>query len=206
MVKALPHVLNVALAHQVFGQVLFLTNRTAYGIAECDRALALDRNLAGAHALIGKAKSLMGRGEETEAHINEALRLCPHHQFTHYMLLIVGAAKLRLSADAEAVDWYDAASKPTALIRSRILYSPLHWRCSAHWMRRRPLQGRDLRSIQALLFVATAMTRRVITRLTSPHRSASIKECGWPGHQRSDVGAGSFASVWRTTATSGLPW
>ena len=105
MVKALPHVLNVALAHQVFGQLLILTNRAAYGIAECEQALALDRNLAGAHAMIGKAKSLMGRGEETEAHINEALRLCPHHQFTHHMLLIVGAAKLQLSADAEAVDW-----------------------------------------------------------------------------------------------------
>jgi tetratricopeptide (TPR) repeat protein len=105
MLKALPHVLNDALAHQVFGQLLILTNRAAYGIAECEQALALDRNLAGAHAMIGKAKSLMGRGEETEAHINEALRLCPHHQFTHHMLLIVGAAKLQLSADAEAVDW-----------------------------------------------------------------------------------------------------
>ena len=69
------------------------------------RALALDRNLATGHALIGKAKSLMGRGEETEAHINEALKLCPHHRFTHYMLLIAGAAKLQLSADHEAVDW-----------------------------------------------------------------------------------------------------
>ena len=105
MVKTLPHVLNVALAHEVFGQLLILTNRAAYGIAECERALALDRNLASAHALIGKAKSLMGRGEETESHINEALRLCPHHQYTYYMLLIVGDAKLQLSADAEAVNW-----------------------------------------------------------------------------------------------------
>jgi TolB-like protein/class 3 adenylate cyclase len=105
MVKSLPHALNLALAHQVFGQLLILTNRAAYGIAECQQALALDRNLAGAHALIGKAKSLMGRAKETEAHINEALRLCPRHHFTHYMLLVVGDAKLQLSAYAEAVNW-----------------------------------------------------------------------------------------------------
>lgn len=105
MVKTLPHLLNVALAHNVFAQLLILTNRAAYGITECERALALDHNLASAHALIGKAKSLMGRGEETEAHVNEALRLCPHHQYIHYMHLVVGDAKLRLSADTEAVDW-----------------------------------------------------------------------------------------------------
>ena len=47
MVQALPQVPNVALAHQAFGQLLILTNRAAHGIAECERALALDRNLAG---------------------------------------------------------------------------------------------------------------------------------------------------------------
>jgi hypothetical protein len=52
--------------------------------------------LAGSHALIGKAKSLMGRSEETEAHTNEALRLCPRHLFTYNTLLIVGAAMQRL--------------------------------------------------------------------------------------------------------------
>jgi TolB-like protein len=105
MVQALPHAPNAALAHQAFGQLLILTNRAAQGIAECERALALDRNSAGAHALIGKAKSLMGRSDETEAHINEAVRLCPRHLFTYYMLLIVGTAKLQLSANDEAVDW-----------------------------------------------------------------------------------------------------
>ena len=104
MVQMLPHVPNVALAHQAFGQLLILTNRAAHGIAECERALVLDRN-CGAHILIGKAKSLLGRSEETEAHINEALRLFPRHLFTHFMLLIGGSAKLQLSSHAEAVDW-----------------------------------------------------------------------------------------------------
>jgi tetratricopeptide (TPR) repeat protein len=47
----------------------------------------------------------LGRAEETEGHINEALRLSPRHLVAHYWLLIAGAAKLQLSADAEAVDW-----------------------------------------------------------------------------------------------------
>jgi hypothetical protein len=53
------------------------TKRGAQGIAECEQALALDRNLAVAHGLIGMAKYLLGRGAETETHIHEALRLSP---------------------------------------------------------------------------------------------------------------------------------
>src|SRR5262249_39485924 len=51
-------------AHCALGAVQIVTNRAALGIAECERALALDRNLAHAHACIGMAKFLLGRGEE----------------------------------------------------------------------------------------------------------------------------------------------
>ena len=43
------------------------TKRAPEGIAECEHALALDRNLASAHALIGFGKIFIGRAEETEA-------------------------------------------------------------------------------------------------------------------------------------------
>ena len=43
-------------------------------LPEAERALALDRNLANAHALIGSGKTFAGRAEETEAHVQEALR------------------------------------------------------------------------------------------------------------------------------------
>jgi hypothetical protein len=39
----------------------------------------LDRNFATAHAFIGHAKHHLGRAAETEAHVNEALRLVRHH-------------------------------------------------------------------------------------------------------------------------------
>jgi tetratricopeptide (TPR) repeat protein len=68
---------NHAVAHLMQGLVQMFTKRTARGIAECEQALALERNSAVAHGFIGYAKVLLGRAEETEAHINEALRLSP---------------------------------------------------------------------------------------------------------------------------------
>jgi tetratricopeptide (TPR) repeat protein len=81
------------------------TNRAAEGIAECERALAIDPNLVGAHAFIGHAKSLMGRAEETEPHINEALRLSPRDTLSYVWMGWAGYAKLLISRDDEAVAW-----------------------------------------------------------------------------------------------------
>ena len=92
-------------AHSVLGFVQIFTNRAAQGIAECERALALDHNLADAHAFIGLAKFFLGRGEETEAHIREALRLSPRDIYAYRWMMFVGLAKLLLGADVEAVAW-----------------------------------------------------------------------------------------------------
>src|SRR5262249_56072455 len=75
--KVLSQAPQHARAHMLIGIVYSLTNRVARGIAECERAIALDRNLADAHATIGWAKFLLGRSEETEGHILEAFRLSP---------------------------------------------------------------------------------------------------------------------------------
>ena len=50
LTKVLSLAPNHAMAHCLLGFVQIFTNRAAQGIAECERALALDRNLAGAHA------------------------------------------------------------------------------------------------------------------------------------------------------------
>ena len=81
------------------------TKRMAQGIAECEHALSFDRNLAGAHGLIGYAKYISGRGAETEAHIQEAFRLSPRDTMAHRWLVWIGYAKTQLNADAEAVVW-----------------------------------------------------------------------------------------------------
>ena len=87
------------------GAVQILTRRADQGIAECERALALDRNVASAHAWIGLAKYFTGRNEETEAHILEALRISPRDTYAFFWMLIVGFAKLGAGCDEEAVAW-----------------------------------------------------------------------------------------------------
>ena len=92
-----------ALAHLFLGTVQIHTNRAAQGIAECERALALDRSLAGAHPMIGLAKVFIGHGEEIEAHINEALRLSPRDTNAYLWMAIAGFAKFFVGGGEEAV-------------------------------------------------------------------------------------------------------
>jgi len=79
LTKALPSVPDHAHAHALLGLVHIFTKRAADGIAECERALELDHNLAAAHAAIafgkiftwvhsvGMAKSHLGSWEEAVA-------------------------------------------------------------------------------------------------------------------------------------------
>jgi TolB-like protein len=96
---------DYALAHLVLGVIHMITNRAAEGIAECEQALVLDRNLADAHACIGWAKALLGRSAETEVHTNEALRLSPHDIYAFRWINGIGIAKSQMGADAEAAAW-----------------------------------------------------------------------------------------------------
>jgi TolB-like protein len=95
-----------ALAQYLLGGLYISTNRAAEGIAKCEHALALDRNLATAHNQIGTAKLLTGRAEETENHVLEALRLSPRDTLAHVWMMIAGIAKLYLGRDEEAVTWF----------------------------------------------------------------------------------------------------
>jgi TolB-like protein/Tfp pilus assembly protein PilF len=107
--KALINVLlrapNHPRAHMLLGSVLIRTNRAAKGIAECRQALALDRNLAEAHGFIGLGKHALGRVEEVEGHIQEALRLSPRDKRAFLWFMFVGMAKYTANADLEALDW-----------------------------------------------------------------------------------------------------
>jgi tetratricopeptide (TPR) repeat protein len=93
------------LAHMLLGCVQIYTNRAAQGIAECERALTLDRNLADAQAFIGMGKYFLGLGAETEAHVYEAIRLSPRDIFAFRWFLIAGFANFQLGKDAEAASW-----------------------------------------------------------------------------------------------------
>jgi TolB-like protein len=103
--KALSLAPNHPIAHFVLGSVQTFTNRGAQGIAQCERALALDRNLAPAHAGVGIAKFFLGRSGETQAHVEQALRLSPRDTLVFIWSLFVGQAKLWQGDDAEAIVW-----------------------------------------------------------------------------------------------------
>jgi TolB-like protein len=105
LTKVLSLAPNHAMARCLVGLIQIYSKRAAQGIAECERALALDRNLALAHALIGFAKYVSGRGEETEAHVLEALRLSPRDSNANVWMVWVGNGKAQMGADEEAVSW-----------------------------------------------------------------------------------------------------
>ena len=105
LTTALSAVPDHALGHMVLGFVDIFTKRAAQGIAECEHALALDRNLAVAHTMIGFGKIFIGRAEETEAHVAEALRLSPRDMMAYDWMNAAGMAKLHLGIWEQAVAW-----------------------------------------------------------------------------------------------------
>ena len=104
--KVLAHTPNHALAHCLVGVVQIFTKRAAQGIAECERALELDRNLGSAHAWIGFGKCNLGRAAEAEAHVMEAFRLSPRDNRAFSWMNIAGVAQSYLAADEAAVYWF----------------------------------------------------------------------------------------------------
>jgi TolB-like protein/class 3 adenylate cyclase len=106
LTKALSSVPDHAGGHLWLGLVDILTKRAAEGIAECEHALALDRNLAEAHACVGYGKMFIGRAEDSEAHIGEALRLSPRDAQAYTWMNTAGLAKLHLGSWQQAVAWF----------------------------------------------------------------------------------------------------
>ena len=94
-----------AAAHEAMGILCNVTNRAESGIAQFERALALNRNLAAAHFGVGHAKYCLGRPEETEPRIHDALRLSPHDTYAFVWLGTLGMANFNLGKDEEAIVW-----------------------------------------------------------------------------------------------------
>jgi TolB-like protein/Flp pilus assembly protein TadD len=109
LTKVLAYLPNHAMAHCLLGVVQIFTKRAAQGIAECERALALDRNLATAYAWIGLGKCYLGRAEETEAYIMQAFRLSPRDNRAFTWMINAGVAQSYLAADEAAVYWFKRA-------------------------------------------------------------------------------------------------
>ena len=111
LTKALSSVPDHARAQQLLGLVYMFTKRAAEGIAECEHALELDRNLASTHFFLGLAKIFIGRAEETEAHVAEALRLSPRDPLAYMWAHAAGTAKSHLGSWEESVAWRRRADR-----------------------------------------------------------------------------------------------
>ena len=81
-----------------------------------------------AHGFIGFAKYLIGRGEETEAHVEEAIRLSPRDTHLNAWMTWAGFGKHQIGADEEAVARFRRSIEPTEMFRWPTSGSPLHWR------------------------------------------------------------------------------
>ena len=106
----------------LLGLVDILTKRAAEGIAECEHALALDRNLAGAHAAIGLGKIYIGRAEETEAHIAEALRLSPRDTLAYIWMTSRAVRSFTSAVTSRRSRGFDGRSRSTEIIRLAYFY------------------------------------------------------------------------------------
>jgi TolB-like protein/class 3 adenylate cyclase len=109
LTKVLSSVPDHPRGHMLSGLVDIFTRRAAQGIAECEHALALDRNLAQAHSFIGRGKIFVGRAEETETHVAEALRLSPRDTLAYTWMMHAGVAKLHLGSWEQAATWLRGA-------------------------------------------------------------------------------------------------
>jgi tetratricopeptide (TPR) repeat protein len=176
-IKAVSLAPDHARAHVVLGWVYVHTNRAAQGIAECEQALALDRNLAGAHGIIGLAKHLMGRAAETEGHVREAFRLSPRDIFSSNWMRIVGWSKLQLGADAEAVGWLRRSIEANRNNPLTHFYLAGALALLGRWTRQGPPRRRGWRSIRTSLSASGATPKQATIRRSLLRGSGSLRAC-----------------------------
>jgi tetratricopeptide (TPR) repeat protein len=125
---ALTQVLSLAPNHAsgqyLLGYVYMITNRAAEGITKCEHALALDRNLAAAHAMIGLAKYFTGRAEETESHVLVALRLSPRDTDAYRWMNTPASQSSVWAATRKPPFGCSGLSMPIEIFPPRISFSP----------------------------------------------------------------------------------
>jgi TolB-like protein/class 3 adenylate cyclase/tetratricopeptide (TPR) repeat protein len=93
-----------AFAHFVRANILHVSGETERSLRELELAIALDRNLAWAHADAGFIKVLLGRAEEAEADLTNAIRLSPRDPGLDRWHALLGIADLFLGRLRSALD------------------------------------------------------------------------------------------------------
>ena len=102
--KALALVPDSADAHVTYGTVLFATRVPERALREFNLAIDLDGNLAIAHAYVGVMKFLLGRAQETRAHVETAMRLSPRDPFLFQWHFFIGLADVYLGRVVRGIE------------------------------------------------------------------------------------------------------
>jgi TolB-like protein len=85
------------------GEVLWAMGQPDRALREFELAIAIDRNLAVAHAYSGWMKFYLGRFAEIETHVAEAMRLSPRDPLLFHWHFFVGSADLCLGRTVRGV-------------------------------------------------------------------------------------------------------
>ena len=105
-----------AFAYYVKSAVLWLTKEYPEALAAAETEVALDPNSAYGYAAIGRAEGLLGRCEQSIAHIKQAFALSPRDPFSGIWYMYLGLAEFcrgRLDAAIEQFKRAIASGYPT---------------------------------------------------------------------------------------------
>ena len=104
--KALNLAPNSAFAHHLRGTLLLRAKSRApdQALRQFELAIILDRNFPWAYAMAGVTKVLLGRAEEAEAYVAQAIRLSPRDPWLDFWYLFIGVANIHLMKLDQAVE------------------------------------------------------------------------------------------------------
>jgi tetratricopeptide (TPR) repeat protein len=102
--KALARAPDSADAHVTYGTVLFAMRAPERALREFNVAIDLDGSLAIAHAYVGVMKFLLGRAQETRAHVEKAMRLSPRDPFLFQWHFFIGLADVYLGRVVRGIE------------------------------------------------------------------------------------------------------
>jgi TolB-like protein len=102
--KALALAPDSADAHVTYGTVLFGMRAPERALREFNVAIDLDGSLAIAHAYVGVMKFLLGRAQETRAHVEKAMRLSPRDPFLFQWHFFIGLADVYLGQVVRGIE------------------------------------------------------------------------------------------------------
>ncbi|MBV8738664.1 MAG: tetratricopeptide repeat protein [Alphaproteobacteria bacterium] len=95
----------LALAHHAQGLIYRSQGNHKSALSEFEQAVSLDAGFARARAQIGNQKILLGQEDEAQQHLDQAIKLNPHHPAIGYFYWAKGRGYFQQEKWADAIAW-----------------------------------------------------------------------------------------------------